>query len=63
MNKTPMTDDKGLQQLIAALAIEVPRTTYALMALMTMLHAKGALTDGDMERFAEHMQEYDEAGK
>ena len=56
-----MKDDKGLKQLIAALAIEVPRTSYALTALMTMLHARGALTDGDMRRFAEHMQEYDEA--
>ena len=56
-----MTDDKGLQQLIAALAIEVPRTSVALMALMVMLHEKGTLSDEDMEQFAAHMDRYDEA--
>ena len=56
-----MTDDKGLQQLLAALAIEVPRTSHALMALMVMLQEKGTLSNEDMERFAEHMQAYDEA--
>ena len=56
-----MTDDKGLQQLIAALAIEVPRTSVALMALMVMLHEKGTLNDEDMERFAAQMKAYDEA--
>ena len=56
-----MTDDKGLQQLIAALAIEVPRTSHALMALMTLLQLKGVLSDEDMEQFAAHMDRYDEA--
>ena len=56
-----MTDDKGLKQLLAALAIEVPRTSHALMALMVMLQEKGTLSNEDMERFAEHMQAYDEA--
>ena len=56
-----MTDDKGLKQLIAALAIEVPRTSHALMALMVLLQEKGTLSDEDMERFAAQMKEYDEA--